>query len=415
MPKLKQIDIQVPYDKGNILVSVPENRVQSIIEPSSFEPVSLDTALVNSLEDPINASPLSDFLTENTLFIVNDGARPTPTAPILQVIDDRYRLDQLNPKFMVATGSHRAPNEKELRVIFGSILDRFKNSVHIHDARQDRLKYLGRTSYGTEIHVNQKVIDAEKIVIITSVEPHYFAGFTGGRKSILPGVCGYSTIEHNHSLYDSPQAKPLNLFQNPIHEDMIQAVSCLDADIFALNVTLNRDHRVCDIQAGDVFKSFDKAVEKAREIFSYSVTSKSDVVLTVAQSPLDITLYQAQKAIEHGKQILKDGGIILLVAACRGGIGDSTFYDLLAEYRDPDLLLEMINQDYKLGYHKAGKLAQLFKRADIWAYTKLNSEALKSINIKPVGDLQRALERALNVKSGKVSFLLDGSVTVPCL
>jgi nickel-dependent lactate racemase len=194
---------------------------------------------------------------------------------------------------------------------------------------------------------------------------------------------------------------------------MLEAMSFLDKEIFAINTVLERDHKVYYLQAGDIYRSFEQSVEKAKEVFVVSIPREAEVVVTVAAYPMDVDLYQAQKALENGRYALKDGGIIILVAQCREGVGDATYLNLLSSSSNPQYVLELIGKDYKLGYHKAAKLAELAKQAKIWAITELEPEVLKKAHIQPWDNLQKAVEEALKKINRKAIFLLDGSMTVP--
>lgn len=408
--------IEVPYGNRNLAVEIPEDRVMAVVSPNEVPKTDFREILTKSLENPVDSSPFDEFINHNTLFIVNDGTRPTPTAPILEYIDTEYDLKKYNPEFMVATGAHRSPTEDEFSFIFGRLLGKYRNQIHVHEAKRSNCVYLGKTSTGTEVYLNKKVLDAKRLVIITSVEPHYFAGFTGGRKSILPGISGYRTIGQNHTMYDQPGAEILNLDGNPVHTDMLETLKFLDdKEIFTINTVLNKDHRLYYLQSGDIHKSFKQAVAKAKEVFAVSIPQKTDIVITVATYPMDVDLYQAQKALENGKYALRDDGIIILVAQCREGIGDPTFLNLLSSSSDPRASLKKIEKGYKLGYHKAAKVAQLAVQAEIWGFTDLEYDLVKKAHIHACGDLQQAVDEALERKKGEIIVLLDGSITVPML
>ncbi|MEJ2067607.1 MAG: lactate racemase domain-containing protein, partial [Deltaproteobacteria bacterium] len=145
-----------------------------------------------------------------------------------------------------------------------------------------------------------------KIVAISSVEPHYYAGYTGGRKSFFPGAASYQTMEHNHRLALEEGVAPMALTGNPVHEDMVEAMGTLEGkEIYSLQVVLDRFHRICAAFAGSLEGSFAAAVQKAREVFAVEISARADIVVTIAPAPMDIDLYQAHKAIEHGKPALK--------------------------------------------------------------------------------------------------------------
>ena len=177
---------------------------------------------------------------------------------------------------------------------------------------------LGSSKNGTEMAVNEIAVNADRLVIITSVEPHYFAGYTGGRKSFLPGVASYQTIEQNHKLAMRSEAQAIALDGNPVHEDMMDALKVVkERRIFSIQVVLDRHQHVYKVAAGDLHASFEQAVRWANEVFSVKIKQKADVVVSIAQYPMDVDLYQSQKALDNGKWALKEGGTIILVSKCR--------------------------------------------------------------------------------------------------
>ena len=170
---------------------------------------------------------------------MNDGTRPTPTCKVLDALAER--MDLTKARYLVATGAHRAPTEEEYRFIFGKHYDLLRDRIHSHDARKDKCVFLGKSKNGTEMHINEMAVNADRLIIITSVEPHYFAGYTGGRKSFLPGVASFKTIEQNHLLAMKNEAQALVLDGNPVHEDMMDALSGIKGKpIFAIQVVLDR-------------------------------------------------------------------------------------------------------------------------------------------------------------------------------
>jgi lactate racemase len=180
---------------------------------------------------------------------------------------------------------------------------------------------------------------------------------------------------------------------------------------------LDKDHHIYAATSGHINDSFHAAVKKAKEVFVVRIKSKADIVVTVARYPMDIDLYQSQKALDHAKLALKEGGILILVSKCRAGTGDDKFIQLLSSCHSPDEVFNRIKEGYVLGYHKAGKLAEINLWAEIHGVTDLPDEILKSINIKPFHSVQIALDEALKKKGkdARVLFMLDGSLTVPVL
>jgi nickel-dependent lactate racemase len=375
--------------------------------------------IFKALEQPTSSPSFSDFLADarDVLFIVNDGTRPTPTARVLEIIHDQIR--RVDARFIVATGIHRAPTEEEFRFIFGPFYDDLKDKIHVHDSRKDKeMVHLGTSKNGTEMYVNKLGVEAHKMVAIGSVEPHYFGGYTGGRKSFLPGIASYRTIEQNHKYANRSEAKNLALAGNPVHEDMIDALKTVDDKaIFSIQTILDRDRRIYAATAGDIHTSFDAAIDRANEVFCVDVPEKADIVVTVCPYPMDVDLYQSQKALENGKLVLKDGGIMIMVSKCRMGIGEKTFFDLLAGAKRPQEALDQIDHGYVLGYHKAAKMAEIALWSEMWAVTDLPDSDVETVFMRPVADIQSAIDQALSQKGrdAKVLFLIDGSITVPMI
>jgi len=413
------MEVRIPYGQGWVRIDCPEENLAGICFPNEVPQRDEGEVLEQVLAHPIAAGTLGEFLADNgdCLFMVNDATRPTPTARILDhlagVIEGRP------PHFLVATGSHRAPTPAECAGIFGPWFERYQNNIFFHDARADtEMVPLGATARGTPLALNRRVVEAHKIVAISSVEPHYFAGYTGGRKSFFPGAAAYATMEHNHRLALGEGTAPLALEGNPVHEDLLEAMDALEEkEIYSLQVVLDRAHRISAAFAGSLEGSFAAAVEKAREVFAVEVSERADIVVTVAPSPMDIDLYQSQKALEHGRLALKEGGIMILVSRCPMGVGNEGFHRLLSRAADPEEVRSLIEGAYTLGDHKAAKIADLAMNAQIWGVTDLDPAIVEEAFIKPYPDLQRALSAAIKEKGphAQVLFLMNGSMLVPII
>ncbi len=414
------MDIQVPYGKEEAVhVSLPDENVVGVFHPNKVAQQNESGILLHAMENPIGSKSFSKFLSDaqDVLFIVNDGTRPTPTSKVLDILYDQIKNANIN--FIIATGVHRAPTDDEFRFIFGTYYDILKDRIHVHDSKRDEdMVHIGTSKNGTEMYVNRRGMDAHKIVIIGSVEPHYFGGYTGGRKSFLPGIASRKTIAQNHRHALKLQAQALALEGNPVHEDMIDALKTIeDKEIFSIQTVLDGERRLYGVTSGHIHESFYAAIDKAQEVFCVPIPEKADIVVSVAPYPMDIDLYQSQKALDNGKLALKQDGILIMVSKCRTGIGEPGFFELLSSCDSPQKALETIQQGYKLGYHKAAKMAEIGTWAQMWGVTDLDDKDMNAIFIKPFHDLQQALDQALKEKGqhAKVLFLMDGSITVPMI
>ena len=396
-------------------VEIPDRNYIGTFSPNDVEIGAPDEIIGASIDAPIGSESLDKFLEggEDIVFIVNDGTRPTPTAKVLDAL--AKRMDLRKARYLIATGTHRDMTEEEYNNVFGSHYQELKDRIIAHDAKKSECVYLGDAKSGTPMEVNKIAVDADRLVIITSVEPHYFAGYTGGRKSFLPGVASFRTIETNHKLAMNREAQSLVLEGNPVHEDMMDALEQVKGKkIFTIQMVLDRHQNIYKVASGDINKAFAQAVEWANKVFVVPIPEKADVVISVAPYPMDVDLYQSQKALDNGKWALKEGGKIIMVSKCREGVGHATFLTQLSSSKDPKQVLENLKSEYKLGYHKAAKMAEIAVWADIWAVTDLDPELISSANITPFPSVEAAVKKALEENpEARVLILSDGSVTIP--
>jgi nickel-dependent lactate racemase len=409
--------IEIPYGIKKIELDIPDGLNNEFVYPREITSEERGRIIRKALENPSGSEPFENWLTKNKnfLFIINDASRPTPTFEILMELDKRMCLEE--EKFIIATGAHKKPGEQELSLIFGDFYDRIKSSIIIHNAEDYKsLTKLGATKRGTEVWINKKVLEAEAIIPIGSVEPHYFAGFTGGRKSFVPGLAGMITIEQNHKLAMEEGAAPAKLEGNPVHEDLLEAFNKMpEKPIFSIQAVVNGAKELLSVFSGDIHKTFAEATGYAKDVFCVRIKGKADIVITVVRPPLDKNLYQAHKAIEHGKLALKDGGILILVAPCRQGIGPDNFYKLLLSSADPVKIIKKAEEDYRLGYHKAARIAELSKKAEIWLVSEIDDKNLPGTFMKTSGSLREAVAKAIDMrrKEAKILIFMDGGNTVP--
>ncbi|MDI6808630.1 MAG: nickel-dependent lactate racemase [Candidatus Eisenbacteria bacterium] len=409
--------LEVPYGKETVTVSIPDSA--EVAYPNEVKIRDESQVLASALAAPINSKSFRDFLADarDVLIIINDATRPTPTARVLDII--RKDLEGINAKYIIATGVHRACTENELREIFGSLYTKVKDKIIMHDAARDEdMVNIGTSANGTEMYVNRAGVEAHKIVIIGSVEPHYFAGYTGGRKAFLPGIASRRTIEQNHKYALRPEAQALKLDGNPVHEDMIDALKIIaDKEIFSIMTVLDGEHRIYATTAGHIHDSFYAAIAAANEVFCVPVKGLAEVVVSVAPYPMDIDLYQSQKALDNGKLAMADGAILILVSKCRMGVGDDAFLELLGSCATPQDTLEKLASGYKLGWHKAGKMAEIAIKGEMWGVTDLDDKTLEKAFIKPYKSLQQAIDDALAKKGAgaRLLVLMNGSMSIPMI
>jgi len=404
--------ITLHYGGEKLDVEIPAGATFHILKPrGGFKPLS-----TKDLKHKM-AEIEKELPGEGLTLVVNDQTRPTRTDLILKSGWDYFK--GAIERIIVATGSHSGPEPHHLKRMLGENLYREVSSRIIsHSAREDPHEELGRTRRGTVVRVMQEFLASKYVLYINSVEPHYFAGFTGGRKSILPGVSSYDAIEQNHSHALDPGAKTLALEGNPVHEDMMEAASFVDMPHTSLQLVQSPSGELLDIFWGDIKESFFRAAEKAKDVFTSPAEGLYDVVIASVPPPMDLNLYQSQKGIENSKLALKDGGILLLLSTCREGIGPKEFWDLLTQEETPGEVLARIKEGYRLGYHKAAKIAEFVGRSRLWAVTEMDPDVLKRGFMKGYrgrDGVRRAVKEAIEeVGEGvRVLYVPDSTVMVP--
>ena len=412
-------NIQIPYGEKSqtLTIAIPFEFLEAA-KPEIRDEAELITYALNN---PVGSPAITKFIAEadNLLIIVNDASRPTPTAKIIKELY-AYLCKCRSLTFIVATGTHRPPTHEEMVYIFGEFYAEFKQNIIIHDSKNKSDNfYIGTSKLGTEVYLNKCLKSATDVLVIGSVEPHYFAGYTGGRKAFLPGIAGYSSIEMNHKHAMSVASKPRALMGNPVAEDMTDTLELLsDINIFSIQAVLTGEHKIYAVAAGDIVDSFELAVQKADEIYCVFYKRKANIVIAVAPYPLDIDLYQAQKALENSKLALKNNGVLILVSKCRMGIGEDHFMELLNRAGSCEEALDIIAKGYKLGDHKAAKLLHLGARAKLYLVSEIDDEITRQAKFIPQSDVQTAFNNAVNYieKQGKEPYTIilpQASLTVP--
>ncbi|MGQ4834370.1 MAG: nickel-dependent lactate racemase [Candidatus Asgardarchaeia archaeon] len=412
--KLK-LNLAFINERGENFIDIPDHSV--ILEPTIVSSNNPKRLIEESFAAPVSSENFYSFVASHNklLIVVNDSTRFTPTSLVLEQIFQHVTKDRIY--IVVATGAHRSPTETELKKILGQFYLGTRERVYIHDANNSGMRFYGITQRGTEVYINSIINKVDGIIVIGSTEPHYFAGYTGGRKGIVPGIASYRTIEQNHKLALLEDSQILRLSGNPVHEDLVEAVSFVlkEKDIFGINTVLDGYHTLYKVVSGDIFESHKVSVKFANDVFVKRIDNLFDIVIAVVPPPLDINLYQAHKGIENSKLSVRKGGIIILVASCWEGIGPQNFYNLLLMDKTPSELKTFVWNHYKLGYHKAVRLVETFEKADIYAVTTLERKILENIGIKPFYKLQDALNYATNKleEDSHILVVLDAAVTVP--
>ncbi|MCP4703620.1 MAG: nickel-dependent lactate racemase [candidate division Zixibacteria bacterium] len=352
------------------------------------------------------------LISQADLFVVNDSYRPTPTFEILNRLFKNGRLGK-KAKFLVATGTHKPCDETQLKTIFGDLYGKLKNRILVHDARdKDSMTHIGELEDGHSVYINKYLYDAEKVVVIGSVEPHYFAGFTGGRKAIFPGVCDYETTVQNHRLAVSFDASPVKLEGNPVEQGLQSLMKLIsDKEVLSIQTVMDKENKIQAVFCGKIDSSFRRACEFAQKIYSSKIKKRYDLLLAEVRPPLDCNLYQLQKSLENSQDAVTNGGTVILFSPCQEGIGSDSFYRLADKWRDFSNNTDSDQDDF--GIHKLSRVAQIAQRIDVRLYSELDEDVSDKVFFATEKDPQKIIDKLTeNSKGIRVALVHDAGHTV---
>ncbi|MEM2676260.1 MAG: nickel-dependent lactate racemase [Candidatus Bathyarchaeia archaeon] len=415
------VDVWLPYGKTEVCLRVPTRNFLGVIEPREKSGVPDARAEVErALKEPIGFRRLCEIARSGhkVAVVVDDATRPVPSHVMVPSI-----LDELNSAgvkdedvtVIFGCGAHRAVTREEaVRLLGENVLNRVK--VLSHDCRASDLVYVGTTRHGTKVYLNRVFAEADVKILTGDICFHYFAGYGGGRKSVLPGVAGEETIKANHAMFLHPNAKTGVLEGNPVHEDMVEAARMAKVD-FILNVVVNMKGEVVRAFAGDVEKAFHEGVKLVDEMYRVPVDRRADiVVVSPGGYPADVDLYQAYKGVDSALEVVKRGGVIVLAAECSEGYGNQAFYDWMVKYKDLKAVEREIKRNFVLGGHKAYYLMRALQKAQIILVSALpDYYAVNVFRLKTARTVNEALNQAFKVvgENAKVWAMPYGNYVLP--
>lgn len=353
------VDVWLPYGKTDICVRVPARNLLGTIEPKERQAVADEKAEIDrALAEPIGAKRLAEIVkTESKVaIVVDDSTRKTPSeVMLLSVLTELNSagVKDENVTVIFGCGTHRAVRPDEAEELIGKeAIKRLKFVSHC--CTDPELVYVGTTkTHGNKVYINRIFAEADVRVLLGDVNYHYYAGYGGGRKSVLPAVSGEITIKQNHALMVSSNAKAGNLQDNPVHIDMTEAARLAKVD-FILNIVENKEGKIVRAFAGDLEAAFLEAVKLVDEMYRVYVDRRAEIVVVSSGGhPADINLYQACKGLDNALDVVKRGGVIILVAECLEGHGNQVFYDWMSRLGDQKTVEKEIKRNFLIGGHKA--------------------------------------------------------------
>ena len=350
--------VKLAYGRDGLEVELPDDRT-TVIEPT-FVPGLPDPegAILTALRNPIGTPPLRRLVKpgQSVAISVCDITRPMPSKTLLPILLGELRhIPPEDITILIATGTHRSNTRVELAEMLGDeVVENYR--VINHDGFDDTtLESIGSTESGVEVRLNRRWVESDIRITTGFVEPHFFAGFSGGPKMVAPGLAGFPTIMrlHDAAMIGHPDARFAITVGNPIH-DAIREIAAMSGVDFSIDVTINRDKRVTSVYAGELFAVHEAACAVSRRLAMQAVRAPFDVVLTTNSGyPLDLNLYQAVKGMSAAAQVVREGGKIICAAECSDGVPEHGQYrDILASCNSPAELLQMIQDP---GYEGAAR------------------------------------------------------------
>ena len=399
-------------------VEVPEQNLIGELHANEV-PVDLvgEAEVKRALENPIGSPRLKDLVHpgETVAIVTSDVTRPMPTCKVMPALLDELYAGGIKPEditLVFALGSHRKQTDEEKRRLAG---ERAWNEVRCVDSDPDDCISYGVTSRGTPVDITRVVAEADRRICLGNIEYHYFAGYSGGAKAIMPGASTRAAIQANHSRMVLPEAKAGTLETNPLRMDIEEAGAMVGID-FIVNVVLSEHKEILKAVAGDATQAHRVGCRFLDTLYRKELKEPADIVL-VSQggAPKDLNLYQTQKALDNAKHAVKDGGVIILIGSCREGLGERTFEEWMTSAPSAHSLIERIGREFRLGGHKAAAIAMVLERAEVDLVSELDDDFVRSIFLVPQPSAQVALDRAFE-KLGKDATVLAmpyGGSTLP--
>jgi lactate racemase len=420
--------VHLPYGEHGIDAEVPDGA--DVLLPARMPPLANpDAAVRAAVASPLGTAPLARLAAgrRSAAIVVSDVTRPVPNnvivPPLLDALAEAGISDDA-VTIVIGTGLHRPSRPDERERILGAELLRRCHVVD-HDARDDAsLRRLLTTPRGVDVHVNRVYLDAEVRILTGFVEPHLFAGYSGGGKAMLPAICGAGAIMANHDarMVGHPKATWCVTDGNPIFEEM-RDVALKSDPTFTLNVTLDEAKRITGVFAGELVAAHDAAIAQAARQALRPVEQAYDVVVATNMGyPADLNLYQSVKGMSVAAQACADGGVILLVAECREGVGGPEYVELMRSEESPRALLDRFGSGAHETVHDQWQVqvqAMVQARCDVWLHSSLPREQVEASHLRHAPDVDRTLaaivaeRREALGREPRACVLPYGQLTVP--
>jgi lactate racemase len=383
------MNFEIPFGKQLINLSIPDTNIINFKcrDNKGLGSKAEQDLIIDALKTPISSQNLAGlaYRKKDVCILVSDITRPCPSYKFLP-----YLVKELKDacvsyvKIVFGLGIHRSHTLEEQIKLAGA---KIAEDCMLVDFDKNKCRHIGNTSYGTPVEVSEEVINSDFIIATGNIEYHYFAGYSGGAKALMPGVCSYNSVCANHSMMLEESARAGEFTENPVRQDIEEAGRMAKIG-FIFNVILDDSKKIIGAVAGKNNEALLAGIRMYDWIYEISAAEKADIVITSAGGyPKDINLYQAQKALENVKAIVKDGGTIILAAECAEGFGEDRFAEWMQQTRDFESLFKKIRQKFVLGGHKAVAVSKLLTRARAILYSNFDSTVTGNMGFEKIDDI----------------------------
>ncbi len=416
-------NIKLPYYKGHIDLNIEDEKISAILV-SKTEQYKVEKSekelVIDALNNPINSLPLSELAKDkkHIVIISSDHTRPVPSHITMPIILEEIRKYNKDVKItiLIATGMHRPTTHEELVNKYGKKIVKEENIV-IHNAYNDEdMVFKGVLPSGGELWINKLVDECDLLMSEGFIEPHFFAGFSGGRKSVLPGIASKKTVlwNHNARFIANKNSRAGSLEDNPIHKDMLFAAKQVNLQ-FILNVVINGDKHIIQAFAGDLEQAHAHGCELVKEIAEVEPVMSDIVITTNGGYPLDQNIYQTVKGMTAGEACVNEGGVIIICSSCADGTGGEFFYNLLANAKDAKDAYQKLNdvapENTEFDQWEAQILARILCKANVIIVSdKCDPNLITNMHIIHAYTIEEALNKAYAIvgKDKKITIIPDG-------
>ena len=401
-------------------VLVPDENLLGVLTGNPVAPgLRGEEEVRRALREPIGSKPLREIVKpgEKIAIITSDITRPMPTYKVMPaLLDELYAagVAKEDITLVFALGSHRKHTPEEQKKLAG---ERAWQEIRCIDGDADDCILLGTTKAGTPVEMTRVVAEADRRVCLGNIEFHYFAGYSGGAKALMPGVSTRAAIQANHSMMVLPECCAGALETNPLRMDIEEAGQITGID-FIVNVVLSEQKEILNAVAGHHIEAHRAGCAYLDGLYSKPIREKADIVL-VSQggAPKDLNLYQTQKALDNAKHAVKNGGVIILIGSCKEGLGEHTFEEWMYAAQKPSDLIDRIRREFRLGGHKAAAIAMVLENAEIYLVSEMEEDLVRTAFLTPKASAQQALEDAFKKLGPNATVLAMpyGGSTLPKL